>query len=117
MTQTAATPASAADVFATDTSVQVSAITDGTSYTIAVIEDAGRIAPQQRYGEPVLHPVRLHRVADRAPPSRETLPIPAAARAAAACGVGRIPTRAAAAFPAHPTPSDWPEQQAFTPAM
>jgi prepilin-type N-terminal cleavage/methylation domain-containing protein/prepilin-type processing-associated H-X9-DG protein len=45
VTQTSVGPASNADVFATDTSVQVSAITDGTSYTIAVIEDAGRIAP------------------------------------------------------------------------
>jgi prepilin-type N-terminal cleavage/methylation domain-containing protein/prepilin-type processing-associated H-X9-DG protein len=38
-------PKSNADIFATDTSVPVSAIADGTSYTIAVIEDAGRISP------------------------------------------------------------------------
>jgi prepilin-type N-terminal cleavage/methylation domain-containing protein/prepilin-type processing-associated H-X9-DG protein len=43
---TATGPKSNADIFATDTSVPVSAITDGTSYTIAVIEDAGRISPQ-----------------------------------------------------------------------
>ncbi len=36
---------SQADVFATDTSVPISAIVDGTSFTIAVIEDAGRVAP------------------------------------------------------------------------
>jgi prepilin-type processing-associated H-X9-DG protein len=39
-----ATPSNA-DIFATDTSVAMSAIVDGTSTTIAVIEDAGRIAP------------------------------------------------------------------------
>ena len=98
-----------------NTSVPIAAISDGTSNTIAVIEDAGRVGPTSQ-GAPYYTLSGYNETSGALiDPATD---ITDAAASAARCerpGVGLIPTRVAAAFPELPA---WqhPLEEPFTPA-